>query len=80
MLGLAKMEAEAQGDNMARLKVGSQADGPTEWLGRVETGRLEKLTTEVDMYFEKTVVPLYKEMRFQDFLGRALRQFDTFSR
>ena len=51
-----------------------------EGIGRVETGRLEKLAAEVDMYFEKTVVPLYREMRFQDFLGRALRQFDTFSR
>jgi hypothetical protein len=51
-----------------------------EGLGRVEIGRLDKLAQEVDMYFDKTVAPLYKEMRFQDFLGRVLRQFDTFSR
>jgi hypothetical protein len=78
MLGLAKMEAEAQGDNRVRLKVGGQAEGPPEGIGRIETGRLEKMAVEVELYFEKTVVPLYREMRFQDFLGRALRQFDAF--
>jgi len=63
---------------MQTLKIPKQDDGPEDLIGKFDEGKIQNLLHEVESYMDKTALPLYKEMRFQDFLGRSLRQLEAF--
>lgn len=39
---------------------------------------MEKLSSEIRAFYNKTVEPLFKEMQFEEFLGRVQRTYDSY--
>ncbi len=63
---------------MLTLKIPTHDDGPDDSIGTLDESKIQTLLHEVETYLDKTALPAYKEMRFQDFLGRCLRQYEAF--
>ncbi len=42
-------------------------------------GKVEKISGEIRAFYNKTVEPLFKEMQFEELLGRVQRTYDSYN-